>query len=139
MADQAEAHHPWRPVLRGNIRARLLLNCLSSIDLSLGGVSRGNIFLSLYFLFIFSLCFYMTHSSAFPSASQGKEFETRLKEKKPGDLSDELRIALGMPTGPVSSPSCLSSLHNVFKFPMCVKEILIAQYLLTVKLKYIST
>lgn len=36
---------------------------------------------------------------------QGKEFETRLKEKKPGDLSDELRIALGMPVGPVSSTS----------------------------------
>ncbi|XP_041269423.1 splicing factor 3B subunit 2 [Onychostruthus taczanowskii] len=32
---------------------------------------------------------------------EGKEFETRLKEKKPGDLSDELRIALGMPVGPV--------------------------------------
>lgn len=32
---------------------------------------------------------------------QGKEFETRLKEKKPGDLSEELRIALGMPVGPV--------------------------------------
>uniref|UniRef100_H9GQ49 SAP domain-containing protein n=1 Tax=Anolis carolinensis TaxID=28377 RepID=H9GQ49_ANOCA len=31
---------------------------------------------------------------------EGKEFETRLKEKKPGDLSDELRIALGMPVGP---------------------------------------
>ncbi|XP_063221936.1 splicing factor 3B subunit 2 isoform X2 [Bacillus rossius redtenbacheri] len=30
---------------------------------------------------------------------EGKEFETRLKEKKPGDLSDELRTALGMPTG----------------------------------------
>ncbi|XP_056383359.1 splicing factor 3B subunit 2 [Hyla sarda] len=30
---------------------------------------------------------------------EGKEFETRLKEKKPGDLSDELRITLGMPTG----------------------------------------
>uniref|UniRef100_S4RQ08 Splicing factor 3b, subunit 2 n=1 Tax=Petromyzon marinus TaxID=7757 RepID=S4RQ08_PETMA len=30
---------------------------------------------------------------------QGKEFETRLKEKKPGDLSDDLRIALGMPIG----------------------------------------
>uniref|UniRef100_A0A7N8WSR3 Splicing factor 3b, subunit 2 n=1 Tax=Mastacembelus armatus TaxID=205130 RepID=A0A7N8WSR3_9TELE len=28
------------------------------------------------------------------------KFETRLKEKKPGDLSDELRIALGMPVGP---------------------------------------
>ncbi|KAL1470906.1 hypothetical protein MTO96_040207 [Rhipicephalus appendiculatus] len=33
---------------------------------------------------------------------EGKEFETRLKEKKPGDLTDDLRIALGMPTGPVS-------------------------------------
>ncbi|XP_068151497.1 LOW QUALITY PROTEIN: splicing factor 3B subunit 2 [Drosophila tropicalis] len=33
---------------------------------------------------------------------EGKEFETRLKEKKPGDLSEELRIALGMPVGPQS-------------------------------------
>uniref|UniRef100_A0A8C2EB48 Splicing factor 3b, subunit 2 n=1 Tax=Cyprinus carpio TaxID=7962 RepID=A0A8C2EB48_CYPCA len=33
---------------------------------------------------------------------EGKEFETRLKEKKPGDLSAELRVALGMPTGPNS-------------------------------------
>uniref|UniRef100_A0A8C3P345 Splicing factor 3b subunit 2 n=1 Tax=Cyanoderma ruficeps TaxID=181631 RepID=A0A8C3P345_9PASS len=31
---------------------------------------------------------------------EGKEFETRLKEKKPGDLSDKLRIVLGMPVGP---------------------------------------
>lgn len=31
--------------------------------------------------------------------NQGKEFETRLKEKKPGDLSDDLRTALGMPIG----------------------------------------
>ncbi|XP_077997203.1 splicing factor 3B subunit 2-like isoform X2 [Glandiceps talaboti] len=31
---------------------------------------------------------------------EGKEFETRLKEKKPGELSDELRTALGMPIGP---------------------------------------
>ena len=30
---------------------------------------------------------------------QGKEFETKLKEKKPGDLSEDLRTALGMPTG----------------------------------------
>lgn len=30
---------------------------------------------------------------------EGKEFETRLKEKKPGNLSDELRVALGMPIG----------------------------------------
>eukprot|EP00118_Oscarella_pearsei_P001542 m.7713 g.7713 ORF g.7713 m.7713 type:complete len:680 (+) comp19450_c0_seq1:23-2062(+) len=33
---------------------------------------------------------------------EGKEFETRLKEKKPGDLSDELKTALGMPVGPGS-------------------------------------
>ncbi|XP_063707669.1 splicing factor 3B subunit 2 [Culicoides brevitarsis] len=31
---------------------------------------------------------------------EGKEFETRLREKKPGDLSEELRTALGMPVGP---------------------------------------
>lgn len=31
---------------------------------------------------------------------EGKEFETKLKEKKPGDLSAELRTALGMPVGP---------------------------------------
>lgn len=30
---------------------------------------------------------------------EGKEFETRLREKKPGDLSEELRTALGMPVG----------------------------------------
>ncbi|KAK2163247.1 hypothetical protein LSH36_83g04088 [Paralvinella palmiformis] len=34
--------------------------------------------------------------------TDGKEFETRLKEKKPGNLSDELRTALGMPIGPNS-------------------------------------
>lgn len=31
---------------------------------------------------------------------EGKEFETRLREKKPGELTDELRTALGMPIGP---------------------------------------
>ncbi|TRZ20881.1 hypothetical protein HGM15179_006216 [Zosterops borbonicus] len=31
---------------------------------------------------------------------EGKEFETRLREKKPGELSDELRVVLGMPVGP---------------------------------------
>ncbi|VDL57734.1 unnamed protein product [Hymenolepis diminuta] len=31
---------------------------------------------------------------------EGKEFEVKLKEKKPGNLSDELRTALGLPTGP---------------------------------------
>ena len=29
---------------------------------------------------------------------EGKEFETKLREKKPGKISDELRTALGMPT-----------------------------------------
>merc|ERR1719328_449430 len=37
---------------------------------------------------------------------EGKEFEIRLKEKKPGDLTDDLRTALGMPVGP-----------NAFKVP----------------------
>merc|ERR1719384_149424 len=31
---------------------------------------------------------------------EGKEFEIRLKEQKPGDLSDDLRTSLGMPVGP---------------------------------------
>lgn len=47
---------------------------------------------------------------------QGKEFETRLKEKKPGDLSDELRVALGMPTGPVSASSCIALHNEAFPF-----------------------
>jgi len=33
---------------------------------------------------------------------EGKEFETKLKETKPGNLSDDLRTALGMPIGPNS-------------------------------------
>lgn len=37
---------------------------------------------------------------------EGKELEAQMKEKKPGMLSDELRIALGMPVGP-----------NAHKFP----------------------
>jgi splicing factor 3B subunit 2 len=32
---------------------------------------------------------------------EGKEFEASMREKKPGELSDDLRIALGMPIGPV--------------------------------------
>lgn len=32
---------------------------------------------------------------------EGKELEAQMKDKKPGSLSDELRIALGMPVGPV--------------------------------------
>jgi len=31
---------------------------------------------------------------------EGKEFEIRLKEQKPGNLSDDLRTSLGMPVGP---------------------------------------
>lgn len=30
---------------------------------------------------------------------EGKEFETKMKDKKPGEMSDDLRIALGMPVG----------------------------------------
>ncbi|ETN82375.1 hypothetical protein NECAME_08025 [Necator americanus] len=37
---------------------------------------------------------------------EGKEVETLMKDKKPGNLSDDLRIALGMPVGP-----------NAHKFP----------------------
>lgn len=32
---------------------------------------------------------------------EGKELEAAMRDKKPGQLSDELRIALGMPVGPV--------------------------------------
>ena len=42
---------------------------------------------------------------------QGKEFETRLRQKKPGELSDELRRALGMPTGVVSHQKCPPSIY----------------------------
>lgn len=38
---------------------------------------------------------------------ENKEFETRLKEKKPGILSDELRTALGMPVGNVGILICI--------------------------------
>ncbi|CAD6186590.1 unnamed protein product [Caenorhabditis auriculariae] len=37
---------------------------------------------------------------------EGKEMEAMMRDKKPGELSDELRIALGMPIG-----------ANAFKFP----------------------
>lgn len=36
---------------------------------------------------------------------EGKELEAQMKDKKPGNLSDELRIALGMPVGPVRTGS----------------------------------
>ena len=44
---------------------------------------------------------------------QGKEFETRLRMKKPGDLSDELRRALGMPTGLVRRNTCLKLVQEM--------------------------
>lgn len=44
---------------------------------------------------------------------KGKEFETRLKEKKPGNLSDELKTALGMPLGHVSSKTLMYLLSLV--------------------------
>lgn len=50
---------------------------------------------------------------------EGKEFETRLREKKPGDLSEELRTALGMPIGPGSHKvsMALENNTNIFKIP----------------------
>lgn len=51
---------------------------------------------------------------------EGKEFETRLKEKKPGDLSEELRTALGMPIGPnchkIPPPWLIAQQRFVFLF-----------------------
>lgn len=38
---------------------------------------------------------------------EGKEFETKLKEKKPGDLSEELKEALSIP--PLAPPPWLIS------------------------------
>ena len=43
------------------------------------------------------------------AAFQGKEFETRLREKKPGNLSDDLRTALGMPIGMVRNSFLIDS------------------------------
>jgi splicing factor 3B subunit 2 len=36
-----------------------------------------------------------------PGLTSPQEFEVTMRQKRPGDLSDELRNALGMPTGPV--------------------------------------
>lgn len=41
---------------------------------------------------------------------EGKEFETKLKEKKPGDLSDELKEALSIP--PLAPPPWLISMQR---------------------------
>ena len=44
-----------------------------------------------------------------------QEFETKMRQKKPGDLSEELKIALGMPVGPVRllAPSLASSAPTI--------------------------
>lgn len=48
---------------------------------------------------------------------EGKEFETRLKEKKPGDLSEELRTALGMPVGPNAHKASRNALnHSIIEY-----------------------
>lgn len=41
---------------------------------------------------------------------EGKEFETKLKEKKPGDLSEELKEALSIP--PLAPPPWLISMQR---------------------------
>lgn len=46
---------------------------------------------------------------------EGKELEAQMKEKKPGQLSDELRIALGMPVGPVRAFLCLNLNFELFR------------------------
>ena len=51
---------------------------------------------------------------------QSKEFEIRLKEKKPGTLTGDLRLALGMPVGVVSTANARDRLD----FGECVDECL---------------
>lgn len=41
---------------------------------------------------------------------EGKEYETKLKEKRPGDLSDELKEALSIP--PLAPPPWLISMQR---------------------------
>jgi splicing factor 3B subunit 2 len=41
---------------------------------------------------------------------EGKEFETKLKEKRPGDLSDELKEALSIP--PMAPPPWLIAMQR---------------------------
>ena len=47
---------------------------------------------------------------------EGKEFEIRLKEKKPGNLTEDLRNALGMPPASVGGSfiSCLGVCLGAF-------------------------
>lgn len=96
VADQTKAHHSRRPLLRG---ARSLFWLAPSHS------SRGRFF----------GCFFLNQVCVF-LCLQGKEFETRLKEKKPGDLSDELRIALGMPVGPVRTSHCSLLAMSLWSF-----------------------
>ena len=49
---------------------------------------------------------------------EGKEFEIRLKEKKPGDLTDDLRTALGMPVGPNAHKVNFIIIYNLQKFDL---------------------
>ena len=51
---------------------------------------------------------------------EGKEFEIRLKEKKPGDLTDDLRTALGMPVGPNAHK--VNFIILCFNFAICLKK-----------------
>ena len=46
---------------------------------------------------------------------EGKEFEIRLKEKKPGDLTDDLRTALGMPVGPNAHKVCTFHIKYIYR------------------------
>lgn len=62
--------------------------------------------------------------------SQGKEFETRLKEKKPGNLSEELRTALGMPIGAVCKRQFDSFVHFMLFF-IAINEINLIQTTIT--------
>ena len=54
---------------------------------------------------------------------EGKEFEIRLKEKKPGDLTDDLRTALGMPVGPNAHKVCVHVIINIFFLVFTFKKI----------------
>ena len=53
---------------------------------------------------------------------EGKEFEIRLKEKKPGDLTDDLRTALGMPVGPNAHKVCVHFILDIFFLVLTFKK-----------------
>lgn len=62
---------------------------------------------------------------------EGKEFETRLKNKKPGELSDELRVSLGMPTGLVRM-----YFHCILCEYLCMLEFFTEQTLVSSTMAY---